>query len=211
MKRRTALIAAAFSLALAAPASAHFILHAPDSWLVENALGDPQKVAPCGGDSPSAIAGGAAPVAQPTGKVTAMKGGSLLHIKVQETVYHPGFYRVALAVLDRKELPADPVAITKDSPRGPISVSGAIQSNPQMPVLADGLFLHHARPEKGTFFETDVKLPNINCESCTVQIIQFMEDHGLNKDGEFTYHHCAALKITADPSLPLDTAWPGQS
>ena len=59
--------------------------------------------------------------------------------------------------------------------------------------------------------ETDVQLPNINCEKCTVQIVQFMEDHGFNKDGGYTYHHCADIKITADPAKPIDKAWPGQS
>ena len=38
------------------------------------------------------------------GKVT---GGSKLHIKVQETVFHPGHYRISLAVNSRTELPAD--------------------------------------------------------------------------------------------------------
>jgi hypothetical protein len=38
-----------------------------------------------------------------------------------------------------------------------------------------------------------------------------MEEHGVNPDGRFTYHHCADLKITADPKLKLDTSWPGQA
>ncbi len=190
------------ALFVAAPASAHFILVSPDSWIEANVLGDPQKAAPCG---TSEITAGT-----PTGKVSELKGGEMLHIKIKETIYHPGFYRVALAVLDRKELPADPEAVTKDSPRGPISVSGKIDPNPKAPVLADGLFVHQAPPEKGAFWETDVKLPNINCDKCTVQIIQFMENHGLNKEGEFTYHHCADLKITANPALPIDKSWPGQ-
>ena len=199
----SALLCVSAMVLVAAPASAHFILAAPDSWLVENALGDPQKAGPCGGTT--------ADPGTPTGKITAMTGGDMLHIKVKETVYHPGFYRVALAVLDRKELPADPVATTRESARGPISVSGRIESAPQMPVLVDGLWLHHAPPEKGSFYETDVKLPNINCDKCTVQIIQFMEQHGLNKDGDFTYHHCADLKLTANPALPIDKGWPGQT
>ena len=83
-----------------------------------------------------------------------------------------------------------------------------------MPVLADGLNSHRTRPAAGTQlapFETDVQLPNVNCEKCTVQIVQFMEDHGFNKDGGYTYHHCADIKITADPAKPIDKAWPGQS
>ena len=41
--------------------------------------------------------------------------------------------------------------------------------------------------------------------------MQFMEAHGLNKDGDYTYHHCADIKITVDPAKPVDKAWPGQS
>jgi hypothetical protein len=43
-----------------------------------------------------------------------------------------------------------------------------------------------------------------------LQVIQFMEEHGVNPDGRFTYHHCADLKITANPKLPIDRGWPGQ-
>lgn len=187
-------------------ADGHFKLLAPTSRLVEDQRGDPQKLGPCGGTSANA--------GTPSGIVNQAVGGSMLHIKLQETIYHPGFYRVALAVKSVDELPPDPEAVTRDTPKGPWSISGAIQSNPQMPVLADGLFSHRTRPAAGTQlppFETDVQLPNINCEKCTLQIVQFMEDHGYNKDGGYTYHHCADIKITADPAKPLDKAWPGQS
>lgn len=197
-----AAVCAVAALAIAGPASAHFILMAPDAWVEVNVLGDPQKAAPCG---TSDITKGT-----PTGKITEMRGGDPLHIKIKETIYHPGYYRVALSVLDRSELPADPGATTRESPRGPISVSAKIDPAPKAPVLADGLFEHRVRPQPGTFWETDVKLPNINCDKCTVQILQFMEEHGLNKEGEFSYHHCADLKITANPALPIDKGWPGQ-
>lgn len=203
MKRllSAAVLAAATAVA-AGPAAAHFILVAPDAWVEVNVLGDPQKAAPCG---TSDITKGT-----PTGKVTTMTGGENLHIKIRETIYHPGYYRVALSVLDRSELPADPEATTREGMRGPISVSGKIDPAPKPPVLADGLFEHRKPLEKGAFFETDIKLPNINCEKCTVQILQFMEEHGLNKEGDFSYHHCADLKITANPALPIDKGWPGQ-
>ena len=200
-------IAAAFALGAAvsfAPqvSSAHFILEAPTSWLQENQLGDPQKAGPCGGQ--------AGKQAIPTAFVTPVKGGALLHIKVKETVYHPGHFRVALAVLDRSELPADPEDVTQDGPKGPVSVSAKIDPKPKAPVLVDGLWEHHER-KVGTEYETDVKIPNINCDHCTLQVIQFMEEHGMNAEGRFSYHHCADLKVTADPLIKLDTAWPGQT
>jgi hypothetical protein len=46
-------------------------------------------------------------------------------------------------------------------------------------------------------WETDVQIPNIN-----------LARHGVNKDGGFTYRHCAILHIKADSSKPIDTRWP---
>ena len=195
---RPLLVSAALALLVPALAHAHFQLLEPASWLVENRLGDPQKLGPCGGTSADA--------GMPTNTITPLRGGQKLHIKVLETVFHPGHYRVALVVNSRAELPADPEVVTRDSDRGPWSVSAAIQARPQAPVLADGLFAHTARSAEA--FETDVTLPNISCRKCTLQVIQFMAEHGLNKDGGYSYHHCADLQITADPALPVDTKWP---
>jgi hypothetical protein len=140
-----------------------------------------------------------------------MRGGDMLHIKIREAVYHPGHYRVALAVNSLDELPPDPETATRESPRGPLSASAPVDLNPEPPVLADGLFVHAVRPAPGSFHEADIRLPNINCEKCTLQIIQWMSEHLRNADGDFSYHHCAALKITANPALAIDTRWPGQS
>jgi hypothetical protein len=198
----SALLAGAVALAAPAASWAHFILVTPKSWIEEDHLGDPQKLGPCGGTSANA--------GTPTAFITPVAGGELLRVKVKETVYHPGHFRVALSVLDRSELPADPEDVTKDGPHGPVSVSGKIDLNPKPPVLVDGIFEHHQR-QPGQAFDTYVKIPNINCDHCSLQIIQFMEEHGVNTDGRFTYHHCADLKITANPRLAIDTAWPGQT
>jgi hypothetical protein len=179
-------------------ADAHFTLVEPPSWLMENRLGDPQKAGPCGGTS--------ADPGTPTMTVTPVAGGSKLHIKVQETVFHPGHYRIALAMRSRAELPADPDVVTRDTEKGAWSVSAAIQKPERPPVIVDGLWAHTERPTAP--FETDIDVPNINCEKCTLQIIQFMAEHGRNRDGDFSYHHCADLKITVDRSKPLDARWP---
>lgn len=189
------------AIASTTPAAfAHFRLLEPASALQESPLGDPQKAAPCGGTSTDA--------GTPSGKITSVVGGEKLHIKIQETVYHPGFYRIALAVNSRDELPKDPQAITVPSPTGPKSVAGTIQYPPIAPVLADGLFLHVAKFDQPQ--ETDVEIPNITCSRCTLQVIEFMASHGLNKDGDYTYHHCAVLQITANPAKPIDTRFPAE-
>ena len=184
-------------------AADHFKLLEPTSWLIENDRGDPQKAGPCGGSNTD--------WGDPSYVINRATGGVMLHLKVQETVYHPGHYRVALAVNSPTELPPDPVATTREGERGPISVSAVIQNPPEIPVLADGLFVHDTRPtEPGQIFEGDIRLPNIDCDKCTLQVVQFMAEHGFNNPGGYSYHHCADVRITADPSKPLDTGWPAQ-
>lgn len=185
---------------LPTPADAHFLLLAPASWLVENKLGDPQKSAPCGGTLTDP--------GTPSNIVTELTGGSTMTLRVMETIYHPGHYRVALAVNSRAELPADPETVTRETEKGPRSVSTVIQNPVQPPLLADGLFAHTSRPTEP--FEADIELPNITCEKCTLQVVEFMAEHPGVREGGFSYHHCADLKITADPSKPIDTRWPAQ-
>jgi hypothetical protein len=197
--------ALAATAAIAPFAWAHFRLLEPASWIQENDMGDPQKLGPCGGTSANAAKGKAANPGTPTKAVTKAQGGQKLHIKLQETVYHPGHYRIALAVNSRAELPPDPEVVMRDSDKGPMSVSAPIDKSPKPPVLADGLFVHTSKMADP--WETDVILPNINCEKCTLQVIQFMAEHGRNGDGDFSYHHCAELQITADGTKPIDRAW----
>ena len=192
------LFASALAVGTGVVADAHFKLLEPASWIVENERGDPQKAAPFGAD----------PKAEMSKALTPVKGGSALHLKVTETIYHPGHYRVALAVNSREELPPDPMTFERTTEKGPRSVWGVIQSPPQLPVLADGLFPHYAKPANPQTFETDVQLPNITCPRCTLQVIQFMADHGYNQPGGYSYHHCADLQITADPAKPIDKGWP---
>jgi hypothetical protein len=197
------LLAAGLMIAVPAVIHAHFKLLEPASWLIEDNRGDPQKAGPCGGTNtdygkPSYIIGKAV-------------GGQKLHLKVQETIYHPGHYRVALAVNSPTELPLDPDTTTRESDRGPWSVSAVIQNPAKIPVLADGLFVHATRPTGAMEpWEADVQLPNINCRKCTLQVVQFMADHGFNNPGGYSYHHCANLQITADPAQPLSSGWPAE-
>ncbi len=162
---------------------------------------------------PAAPTGPAVPLSNVIGKAV---GGAKLHLKLQETIYHPGHYRVALAVNSRDELPPDPVTTERITERGPYSVWAVIQSPAQLPVIADGLFQHYTRPAPaapGTptpplMWETDIQLPNISCAKCTLQVLQFMAEHGYNQPGGYSYHHCADLQIPADPAKPIDKGWP---
>jgi hypothetical protein len=202
MRRFQSVLFGSLALGILAPyVGAHFRLLEPAGWIEESQIGDPQKKAPCGGTS--------ADPGKPTGAVTNVQGGEKLHIKLRETVFHPGFYRVALAVNSRDELPPDPEVKTESAANGsPKSVSAAIHYPPAPPILADGLFPHTAKFDKEV--ETDVDIPNINCSKCTLQIVEFMASHGLNKDGDYSYHHCAVLQIRANPEKAIDARFPAE-
>ena len=93
---------------LVAPGVAHFRLLEPASWLQESELGDPQWAPPCGGTSTDP--------GKPTGAITNIRGGDKLHIRIREMAFHPGFYRVALAVNSRDNSHRIPKPEPKQAP-----------------------------------------------------------------------------------------------
>jgi hypothetical protein len=203
--KQTVLLLTILVIGLASAADAHFVLISPAPSLVQDRLGDPQKTAPCGGVSANPGRGTPANPGVPSGAVTNVKGGTNLPLLVQETIFHPGHYRVALARTE-KQLPADPVVTTTQTARGARSQSAVIQNPPVAPVLLDGIFAHTERPTQN--FEAQIPIPNINCQNCVLQVIEFMADHpGIAVDGGHSYHHCAILNITADPAKPIDSRW----
>jgi hypothetical protein len=201
MKRRRLLLSFGVVLAtLPSAVSAHFRLLEPSSWIVEDERGDPQKAGPCGGTNTD--------YGRPTYAVTKVTGGQKLHVKAIETIYHPGHYRIALAVNSPLDLPVDPEATTTPTDRGPRSVSAKIMDPAKPPIIVDGLWPHTAKVDGP--LETDITVPNISCTRCTLQILQFMAEHAVNNPGNFSYHHCAVLQITPDPKKPIDDAWPAE-
>jgi MYXO-CTERM domain-containing protein len=160
-------------------ARAHFILQAPASSAEQGALGDPQKTPPCGGDG-----------AVPTGTVTAYAPGDMVTVTINETVPHPGHYRVALSTTGPSGLPADP-AVTPTA--GDECGSTVVQSPPVFPILADGMLEHtsaFSAPQSFSF-----RLPtDMTCTSnCVLQVIEYMSSHG----APCFYHHCANITIQA--------------
>jgi hypothetical protein len=203
--KRSVMCAAIAVASLSAAADAHFVLIMPAASLVQNRLGDPQKIGPCGGVSANPGRGTPANPGVPSGAVTNVKGGTDLPLMVQESIFHPGHYRIALA-RTAQQLPPDPEVTVTQTEKGTRSQSAVIQNPPVAPVLLDGIFPHTERPTQN--FETVVPIPNINCPNCVMQVIEFMADHpGIAVDGGHSYHHCAILNITADPAKPIDKRW----
>ncbi|MCR9161003.1 MAG: lytic polysaccharide monooxygenase [bacterium] len=170
-------------------ARAHFRLEAPPAMTEQNDLGDPQKVYPCGGDSNAVM----------TGATTSFTAGDTITITINEEIYHPGHYRVALAPNDVSELPADP-PITPGP--GDECAMTEIMDPPVFPVIADGM-LAHAEPFDGEQ-SFEVTLPeDVSCDNCTLQVIQYMSSHG----APCFYYHCAEISIA--PGASGETGDPG--
>jgi hypothetical protein len=165
-------------------ARAHFILQAPACYSQQDTLGLPQKSAPCGqADTGSPV--------MTTGAVTHFQPGDTITVTIDEVIAHPGHYRVALAA-DQASLPADPVVTAGTMACG----TAAVENSPTLPILADGLLDHTAAFSSPQ--SVQVKLPaGMTCTKCTLQIVEFMSDHGLNPQGGCFYHHCADISIGA--------------
>jgi hypothetical protein len=193
VSQRRALMVVAFaatSTLAAGVADAHFRLVMPANVVAQDALGSPQKTGPCGNEAPQT----------PSNVVTQFRPGDTVTIQIDETIYHPGHYRVALECPSFSALPPDPVVSTGSSQCG----SAAIQQNPAFPVLADGV-LQHAQPFRAPQ-SIEVTLPaNVTGSSCTLQVLEFMSDHA----APCFYYHCAKiaiLNVPADAGASTDAA-----
>jgi MYXO-CTERM domain-containing protein len=162
-------------------ARAHFALLSPPNWMTQAADGSPQKAPPCGNEG-----GGTA-----TGIITTFTEGQTIPVQINEIVFHPGHYRIAIAA-DQASLPAEPGV----DAGGGMACGYANITNPpySLPIVADDVFDHVA--PFGTPQTAQIKLPDgFTCTNCTLQIIEFMSDHGLNPVGGCFYHHCAQVTI----------------
>lgn len=185
----SALAVAAIGVGSPSLGRAHFILKEPASFAAQDQiLGLPQKSAPCGQADPMN------PVA-PTGAVTTFQQGQTLTVTIKEVIPHPGHYRILLAA-NQAALPKDPLVTPGDSPCGTIE----IVKNPTLPLLADGVFLHTTPFTDPQSVQITLP-PNMTCTHCTLQVVEFMSQHGLNDPGGCFYHHCADITIvpTASP------------
>ena len=133
-------------------ADAHFVLVQPAASLMQNRLGDPQKIGPCGGVSANPGRGTPANPGVPSGAITNVKGGTDLPLFVQESIFHPGHYRVALA-RTMAQLPKDPEVTVVQTANGPRSQSAVIQNPPVPPVPAR----RDLRPHRETGRATDLR------------------------------------------------------
>jgi len=188
---RFAVLAAGVQLR-AGVASAHIHLLAPLPRYPDAVAGE-NKNCPCGVGTAGRTCSDPAERSddnRSTDRATALLGGSLLTVRLSEYVGHSGRFRVAF----------DP--------------DGADVADFNQHILAD-----IADPEgklgntgNGTLWEIAAQLPNIDCQSCTLQVVQVMNGDTqvpvADTVGQSTYYQCADLQLTRDPSQPEGYAPP---
>lgn len=101
------------------------------------------------------------------------KPGEEITVEWEETINHPGYFIIRFSEAGDKNFDAHVlVAKFADTQNGSIS----------------GPTAYHQ-------YSTKVKLPNLSCESCTLQLIQVMEE---NPASPSKYYSCSDIKLVAD-------------
>jgi MYXO-CTERM domain-containing protein len=161
--------------------------------LNEDQLGGPQKGSPCGPGNTRPFIGDDVQPTPVSGAVTTYQAGQTVNVQWNETVYHPGYFRIALAHKKPSDVTMD------DLPNPPLTDSdecdydkSAVPTTAHDNVLADGLFMVDDIAGMNRSLNQDVTLPDQPCDDCTLQVVQVMEKHGASS---CFYFHCAEIKI----------------
>jgi hypothetical protein len=208
---RFASIALLLALGQGVTSSAHAHITMVGDILARNndILSDTQKMMPC--DGPRA-----------NGKTYTFQPGATIKLQVNEGIPHPSYYRIAFDN-DGEDAFTDPASIDPIDPNRAAQGKKCIEGNADdkcgksdfcsfvsstgPTVLLDNLAPHIQT--SGSPYTWYVKLPNVECENCTLQVIQVMQDtaHGAycpqgscanaKASLEDVYHRCINIKLKA--------------
>lgn len=187
----TAAVACVFTVSTA---SAHIDLSSPTPRIP----GDNNKVSPCGGGAWG-----------DSGSIT-YAPGDVVTLQFNETVPHPGYFRVAIGLngdADLPLLPEDDFELFKSiynddpPPATPAEVVGPVQEG-NLIILRD-YHLPHGPYECPTdtmdgpscAYSVEVTIPEINCAQCTLQLVQMMAEAGRVYPDSGYYYHCVDITV----------------
>jgi BIM1-like copper acquisition factor len=167
MTRSLSLVLSAAALLAVAPAvaSAHIQLVRPPQRV------EAQKAGPCGaagstrGDT-----------------VTAYEPGSTIVVQWEETINHPGHFRISF---------------DDDGEDGFVVPAGFDDFD-----SADTVLLDDIADGPAGLYSAEITLPTTPCERCTLQVIQVMYDKPPYGDGNDIYYQCADIEIRAGAGNP---------
>lgn len=162
----TSILTLAALFSLSSYASAHIQLAFPEQRHTD------QKVGPCGALNDAR-----------GDKITALEPGAKITVKWDETVEHPGHFRIML----------DEDGFDFPDPTGYDDFCDPTKVNQGIHCLADNIEDKGGMPD----YSVEVTLPDIECENCTLQVIQVMSDKppwGPN-GGNDIYYQCADITM----------------
>ena len=160
---------AAAVLIIAVPAAAHVRLESPAS-----RYGDEMKAGPCG------LRGGLR-----TTRVTTVRPGQDVTVVFDETIDHPGYFRIAFDAAGDSHLGA------------PIWNGSSFVNPSDVHVLLDRI----ANPPGLTHGAVRVTLPDVECNECTLQLVQVMTDKPPFDGVDDFYYQCADLRLSSTEPL----------
>jgi hypothetical protein len=169
-------------LALANTASAHVDLTYPPPRLLGSASDDQTKIGPCGQGTNMR-----------TATVTTFTPGQMVDIKIEEYVNHPGYYAVSFDDDGDNDFPypranSDDVNADTDDPMAMMPIGDKV-----LGYHFDEAMNCADQPNDECIIK--VKIPNVNCQNCTLQVIQFMYDKLDDNLPNEQYYQCADIKI----------------
>lgn len=172
-------------------ASAHIALVSPSPRTAS------QKVGPCG----------AAGSVRGT-NVTTLAPGATITVTWKETIDHPGHFRIAFDS-DGQDFLRPPDAMTTTLGADESVVGTGVQV--LVDLIAD---IQGNNPAGGRTYTQDITLPNIECDNCTLQVIQLMTDkppYTTDDVSNDIYFQCVDLVLTtgAPPPPTPDAGVPG--
>ena len=133
----------------------------------------------------------------PCGRIPSERGnvihvfepGETIHLQWNEFVSHPGYFRISFDDDGHDDF-ADPADYHD------------FYSNAS--VLVDNIFPHQRSPDSGTY-EFDLTLPNVECENCTIQLIQMMTDKPPYVAGtDDIYYNCLDITLESIDGIQCD-------
>ncbi len=167
-------------LALPTLAHAHLDLLEPTSRYATREL----KEGPCG------ITGGA-----PGAIVAVYEPGATITVTIDETVNHPSHYRIAFSAEGDGAF-QDPVCLENCETGGPDPVFA--------PSEGGTILVDHWDDAAEATESIEVTLPDVECETCVLQVIQVMYDkRPYTSPGNDNYYRCADIALRRS-SQPLD-------
>jgi MYXO-CTERM domain-containing protein len=112
--------------------------------------------------------------------VTLLPAGGTVELRWDETIDHPGHFRISF---------------DEDGQDGFVDPAGYDDLDSAPTVLLDGI----EDRDGGGIYTASITLPDLECTTCTLQLIQVMTDKPPYGDGNDIYYQCADVELTHDP------------